>query len=379
LKTPVYITAHNTITPLGFSTKTTFSNLLEGKSAIQLQSKNLLPEPYYAATIPTKNVQTQFESIGDPSKYTKLEQLLLLSAKDTLSKTSEKVSDKTGLIVATTKGNIDVLENDSRFPVDRAYLSVLATTIAQFYGITTQPVVLSNACVSGILAVTVAQRMLQTTVYENVLIVAGDLVTQFTLSGFYSFQALSNTPCKPYSKNRNGISLGEAVASVWVTKIKPLKNGVQVLGGASCNDANHISGPSRTGEGLYKSIVSAIESSEITTSEIDFISAHGTATPYNDEMEAQAFTRAGLQHTPLHSLKGYFGHTLGAAGLLEAVLSMHSMQEGVLIPSYGFGELGVTKPLQIIEQKQHKESTYFLKTASGFGGCNATVVFKKLS
>lgn len=379
MKTPVYITAHNTITPLGFSTKTTFSNLIKGKSAIQLQNDTLLPEPYYAATIPKEKVQSKFECIGDPSKFTKLEQLLLLSVKDTLLKTSEKISDKTGLIIATTKGNIDVLENGNPFPENRVYLPVLAATIANFYGIETQPVVLSNACVSGILAVTVAQRMLQTTAYDHVLIVAGDLVTQFTLAGFHSFQALSKLPCKPYSKNRNGITLGEAVASVWVTKTKPAKKGIQVLGGASCNDANHISGPSRTGEGLYKSIMLAIESSEITPSAIDFISAHGTATHYNDEMEAQAFTKAGLQYTPLQSLKGYFGHTLGAAGLLEAILSIQSMQESVLIPSFGFDTLGLTKPLQIIAQKQPKDCNYFLKTASGFGGCNAAVIFKKLS
>ena len=207
------------------------------------------------------------------------------------------------------------------------------------------------------------------------------MVTKFIMSGFNSFQALSAEPCKPYDKNRVGINLGEAVASVLVTSERNNlpEESVEILGDATCNDANHISGPSRTGEGLYRSIKSALEEANLKASEIDYISAHGTATSFNDEMEAIAFNRLGMENIPLNSLKGYFGHTLGASGLLETIVGMHSLKINTLFTSKGYDELGLSKPLNIINRKEIKPLNIFLKTASGFGGCNTAVIFKKLT
>jgi 3-oxoacyl-[acyl-carrier-protein] synthase-1 len=145
------------------------------------------------------------------------------------------------------------------------------------------------------------------------------------------------------------------------------------------NDANHISGPSRTGEELAQAIQIALTTSDMTADDIDFISAHGTATLYNDEMEAKAFTVANLGHVPMNSLKGYFGHTLGAAGIVEMIISMHSLLNNELVPTFGFHELGVSKPINVIKQIESKELTTCLKTASGFGGCNAAVILNKNS
>ena len=148
------------------------------------------------------------------------------------------------------------------------------------------------------------------------------------------------------------------------------------MGSSSINDANHISAPSRTGEGLYLSITQALAEAGLTPSQIDFVNAHGTGTLYNDEMEAIAFTRAGLQQTLLSSYKGYFGHTLGASGLLETVVSLALAQEGKLLRSEGFDTLGVSEPLHILTQTQDAQVKYLLKTASGFGGSNAAMVLR---
>jgi 3-oxoacyl-[acyl-carrier-protein] synthase-1 len=205
------------------------------------------------------------------------------------------------------------------------------------------------------------------------------VVTKFILSGFNSFQALSNEPCKPYDKNRTGINIGEVAASTLITKqIENLsKEAVEILGESSCNDANHISGPSRTGEGLYRSMRSALEQANLSANEIDYISAHGTATMFNDEMEAIALNRLKLQDVPLNSLKGYLGHTLGASGLLETIVGMHSLHNNMLYASKGFETLGVSKPINILKKTTSKELKTFLKTASGFGGCNTAIIFKK--
>jgi 3-oxoacyl-[acyl-carrier-protein] synthase-1 len=213
--------------------------------------------------------------------------------------------------------------------------------------------------------------------YDDAFVVAGDIVSEFVLSGFNSFQAMSNEPCRPYSKNRTGVSLGEATAAVLVTSNKENAK-VVILGDGSINDANHISGPSRTGEGLVRSIESAMKEANIDSDSINYISAHGTATPFNDEMEAIAFSRMGLESTPVNSLKGYYGHTLGASGLLETVIGIQSLLDNRLFASLGFDEMGVSKPINIIEKTENKELNCFLKTASGFGGCNTAVIFEKI-
>lgn len=116
---------------------------------------------------------------------------------------------------------------------------------------------------------------------------------------------------------------------------------------------------------------------QVSPEQIDFVSAHGTATLYNDEMEAIAFNRMELQHVPLNSMKGYYGHCLGASGLLESIISMESALHGILIPSKNFEENGVSQPLNIIKENQPATIRYILKTASGFGGCNAAIVLEK--
>ena len=111
---------------------------------------------------------------------------------------------------------------------------------------------------------------------------------------------------------------------------------------------------------------------------IDTISAHGTATDYNDEMEAKAFSAAGLEQAPLNSYKGYIGHTLGAAGVIEAAISLQSMRMNMLFRSAGYEDHGVSKNLNVIRESHEQEITTCLKTASGFGGSNAAVIFRKI-
>src|SRR5690606_11677430 len=185
----------------------------------------------------------------------------------------------------------------------------------------------------------------------------------------------SEEPCLPFDRDRRGLNLGEAVAVAYLTK-QAAPDAIRIAGTGSYNDANHISGPSRTGEGLYRSIQEATR--QAGKLPLDFISAHGTATAYNDEMEALAFHRCGLSEVPLHSLKAYYGHTLGASGLLETLMGIQSLKANRLIPSLGFHHTGTTQPLNIITHPESRPLTTFLKTASGFGGCNIATVFEKV-
>jgi 3-oxoacyl-[acyl-carrier-protein] synthase-1 len=364
---------------LGFTSEEVVDHIHNEVSGLKLvEDKDVFPKPFYSSLINTEKLQRNFLELSPKKEYTRLEQMMISSLSDSIITSGIELTDRVGFVIATTKGNIDVLDTTNSFSKERAYLSELGKQVGDFFGFKKEAIIVSNACVSGILAVAVAKRYITQEVYDHIFIVGGDVVTEFILSGFNSFQALSDEQCKPYCKTRKGINIGEVAASVLVTSDKNYLNedAVEILGEGTCNDANHISGPSRTGEGLYRSIKSALQQAKLSSNSIDYISAHGTATNYNDEMEAIAFNRHDLGKVPVNSLKGYFGHTLGASGLLETIVGMHSLKNNTLYTSLGFEEMGVSQPIHVIEQTTPKQLNTFLKTASGFGGCNTAVVFQ---
>jgi len=377
MKKSVYITYTNCVTPLGFDLESNWIALQNGHSGIESHADVRLLDSFFASIIPNDKIDEAFAAVAQDENFTKLEKMLILAMKPLVEK--HPVTSKSVFVFSTTKGNISLLGKEN-VSVEAAQLSVLAWKISRYFGFATEPIVVSNACVSGVLALAVAKRMLQADIYDSAFVVAGDEVSEFVLSGFNSFQAMSEEPCKPYDAKRNGVTLGEAAAAAYLTvnesEVQP--NHFKILGDGAVNDANHISGPSRTGEGLVRSIQSALKEAQRKAETIDYISAHGTATVYNDEMEAIAFNRLSLQQVPVNSLKGYYGHTLGASGLLETVLGMESARRNQLIVSKGYAASGVTQPINVITANENRKIDCFLKTASGFGGCNTAVLFEKV-
>ena len=373
----IYITDANCVTPLGFDLEANWKAISNGQSGIQFYEKYGNLTSIYTSVIDNEKLNDSFLKVPNSnSTFTKLEKMLILALYPIIAK--NKVTDKSVLILSTTKGNISLLENKN-LPIEEAQLATLVKKINTFFDFKTEPIVVSNACVSGVLAVSVAKRMIQFGTYENAFIIAGDEISEFVLSGFNSFLAMSNLPCAPYDSERSGVTLGEASAAVYVTSEKPTDNAVAIIGDGSINDANHISGPSRTGEGLHRSIESAFKEANITKDKLDYISAHGTATLYNDEMEAIAFSRSNIEKVAINSLKGYYGHTLGASGLLEIVMALESAYNDELVASKGLSNLGVSIPIDVLKENRKKEIKYFLKTASGFGGCNTAILFEKIN
>ncbi|SEK27475.1 3-oxoacyl-[acyl-carrier-protein] synthase-1 [Aquimarina amphilecti] len=373
----VYIVADNIISPLGFSTEENITNLRSNCTGIQkVEDDNIWSETFYGAVINNDKLSKAWEIISENSDYSKLEKMMLLSLSKLLEENPQLDIIKSGIVISTTKGNINNLRGKSD---EKAYLSSISRTIQKYFKLDHTPKVLSNACISGGLALAIGKRMIQSELFEDVVVIGGDLLSEFTLSGFFSFQAVSPAPCKPFCKNRTGISLGEAAACAWLSSNieNVTKEAISIAGDASANDANHISGPSRTGEGLYISITKALKEANLDSDQIDHITAHGTATPYNDEMEAIAFNRAGLQNVPLNSLKGYYGHTLGASALIESIVARHCLINNELFASLGYEELGVSKSINVIAKNQNKELNRVLKTASGFGGCNVALIIEK--
>lgn len=376
--TDIFISSDNIFSPIGESTAENFEQLKKNVSGIQLHdNKRMSEQPFYAALFDEENGHsiTQLQN-----RYTKFEKLLIASISEALAHTAiQPTDDKTVLIISSTKGNISLLETESP-SVDlyqRIALNNSAGLVGNHFGFVNRPVVISNACISGMLAILTGMRLIQSGQYNHAVVAGADVISKFILSGFQSFQAISPNICKPFDAARDGINLGEGASTVVLSSNKKFSSGIKVTGGSVSNDANHISGPSRTGEELNLAINKAMQMANVKTKDIGFISAHGTATVYNDEMEAKAINLAGLQTVPVNSLKGYYGHTLGAAGLVEAVVSIQSLKENTVIPTAGFKNLGVTQPVNICSSLFQSSLHHCLKTASGFGGCNAAMVFSK--
>lgn len=371
-----YLGANNIISPLGFTTAQNLKEILQGKVAVKKQQFHFSESVFCCSKIEETNLNNYFSAIADFSTYTHLEKMCILSIQDVIQQSGINLKNKENLIIiSTTKGNIDVLEGSCKsMDSNRAYLPVFAKVVGNYFGCVTTPLVVSNACISGLLAMIIGKRLIENGVYKSIVVCGADIVSEFTLSGFKSFNALSEEPSKPFDKNRIGINLGEAASSILLSSDEI--STIKIAAGNSANDANHISGPSRNGDGLFQAVKKTLDDAKTET--VDFISAHGTATDFNDEMESVAFSRLKLDHVPLNSMKGYYGHTLGAAGVLESVIAINSLVSNTVIQSMGFELQGTTHELNVIKKTEQKTINSCLKTASGFGGCNAAAIFEKI-
>lgn len=372
MKNPVYILADSVVTPLGTSTAENMENLYSEISAIKHYQHPQIGN-FYASKFdegykpPTKK---------NTDSYTKIERLFIASVEQAIEQLPLEINQSDIVFVfASTKGNVEHL-SDRSFDSNRLRIGVMADIVTQYFNNLNKPVVVSNACISGLQAIQYAYQALQKGQYKYAIVTGADCFSEFILSGFHSFQALSPFACKPFDKNRSGLSLGEGCGTLILSSVKPEADTVEILSVVSSNDANHLSGPSRTGEGLSSAIIGAIHEAGVEASAIDVIAAHGTATMYNDEMESLAFETAGVTHAPVYSIKGNIGHTLGAAGIIETIYLANSIKQNKLIPSIGYTEVGTSIALNIITKAAVKKLRIGLKTASGFGGGNTALILK---
>jgi 3-oxoacyl-[acyl-carrier-protein] synthase-1 len=357
----IYIGAETIISPLGPSIHENFAALKENRSGIvQVAGKGFNGEAVYLSKI--LSGEYAFET------------LISIAVKSVLSQADPTIINlkSTILIISSTKGAL--AEN-----IHDQFGQHIQSLIREF-GLAHQPIVISNACISGVLAINMARNLIDAGHYEHAIVAGCDVISDFVVYGFQSLFAVSDRPCRPFDAARNGITMGEGCGAVLVSATKTVFNSqpMALLAGTSANDANHISGPSRTGEGLVRTIRKTLQANELSVNEIDFISAHGTATVFNDEMESIAFDRMGLTAVPVHSLKGYFGHTLGAAGVIETAASIQMMREQMLIKSLGYEHPGTSVELNVTKENTGAKLNTLLKTASGFGGGNASLLIRKL-
>ena len=374
----------NIISSLGFTTNENFENVKRGISGVKHYDAGTfdLPEAFMASMIDKERLNDEFLKANfpnseNPKEITNLEKAAILSVFDANKQAKIDLSNEKALFIfSSTKGNIHLLEeNEKNFDQKHIYLWHSAQLISDYFNNPNTPIIISNACISGASAQIAAMRKLKSELYDYAVVIGADMLSKFIVSGFQSFKALSPDPCRPFDKDRTGLNLGEAAATIIYKRIDGNENvsGIVLESGAVRNDANHISGPSRTGEGSFRALHQVLQ--QLNLEDIAFINAHGTATPYNDQMESIALTRAELNNVPTNSLKGYFGHTLGAAGVLESIISAYALLNETILPTQGFVNKEENCSLNIANHITSTNKSYCLKMLSGFGGCNAALLF----
>lgn len=365
----IRLAATDITSPLGATCRENYLAVKAGRSALRrIEGFGGIPEAITASVFTDK----QWKEIEVPG-FTRFESLALKSVGNALADCDIDItSDRTVFILSTTKADVGNLGSDAYCaPADAA------RKIALHLGFTTDPIVVCNACISGVSAQILAKRLIESGAYDSAVVCGADLVTAFTVAGFLSFKALSPFECRPFDMERLGLNLGEAAATMILTakadssETRPW----MLVSGGLTNDAYHPSAPAPDGNGVCRAIQAAME--DWKGPQPSVISVHGTATMFNDQMESKAIAASGLSDIPVSSLKGYYGHTLGAAGILEAIITLEALDDGIIPAARGFEETGVSGRMNICATEHPAAGHTMLKVISGFGGCNGALIYSR--
>jgi 3-oxoacyl-[acyl-carrier-protein] synthase II len=296
---------------------------------------------------------------------------------------AEIPAERIGLVLSTTKANIEALErlteNRSCSDPARRHLrgDLLTSDLAGAHGARGPVQCVSVACVSGLVAIAQGAKLIQRGAADAVFVVGVDHLSSFVMAGFTALKAIDPDGCRPFDRDRRGLSPGEAGAAMVLVRAECLDGPAVNIGGwGGSNDANHMTGPARDGSGLAQAISASLRMAGMQPQEIDFVHAHGTGTSYNDAMEAAALrTVFGEGCPPVSSAKGMLGHTLGAAGVIETILCVLAMQAGVLPRTPRLNVVADdTPPGALKEPRPFMRLGKVLKLNTGFGGANAALI-----
>lgn len=296
-----------------------------------------------------------------------------------------------GLISSTSVGGMDTSERFyERFKQDssRGRLRDVVShdcgdstlRMARYLGVTGYVTTLSTACSSAANAIMLGARMIRHGLLDCVVAGGTDALCRFTLNGFNSLMILDKEHCRPFDESRSGLNLGEGAGYIVLQSEESLKRAprCRLAGYANANDAYHQTASSPGGDGAFLAMKNALDNSGLRPSDIDYINVHGTGTPNNDASEGCAMKRLFGEDMPrFSSTKAFTGHTLGAAGGLEAVFSVLSLEKGLVYPNLNFknpiSALGLVPETAFLE---HETIHAVMSNSFGFGGNNSTLIFR---
>jgi 3-oxoacyl-(acyl-carrier-protein) synthase len=388
----IVITGVGVVSPYGTGLACLQEGMLSGRCCL-VPTRDLYPDFVgTAAQVDGLTIEADARSL-----YSRTDRLAEAAARDAVAGMDRNAAFReSGIVMASTVGGLSEidpsiadgpaawyqrngLERAASYPVAR-----VADSVGEDLGVHGLRCTVSVACASGAMAIALAANMLLDGVAPMILAGGSDALCPFTLSGFNSLQALDAEACRPFDQNRKGLNLGEGSAVLVMETLASAKaRGAEVLavlrGWAMTNDASHPTAPHKDGIGLAECIRLAMEMASVGAGDIGYVNAHGTGTPLNDIAETHAYELAFRERSspiPVSSTKSYFGHCLGAAGALEAAITIMAIRCGALLPTLRLADPIASAGVEWLRGEVRRQALPLaMSVSAGFGGSNAALIF----
>lgn len=393
----IFVTGYGSISAIGDNVEQTFDSLVEKKhgvspiSILETEHKDefLLAEVKY-----TNNELANILGINNKEKtYTRTSLLAMIGAKEAFQKANlaENTHLRTGVISANTGGGMDTTERYYKTKISEQIVDFAIThscgdsteKIAEFLGIKGFTSTISTACSSSANAIIYGARLIKHGRLDRVIVGGVDSMSKFTLNGFNTLMILDRQHCQPWDEKRRGLNLGEGSGYLVLESEKAVNESQkkvygELTGFANANDAYHQTASSPEGNGATLAMSKAIESANLKPSDISYINVHGTGTANNDQSEGTALRNVFDKVPPFSTTKAYTGHTLGAAGGIEAIFSILAINNNIIFPC-----LNIETAIEEFDFKPETEVRtdievhHVLSNSFGFGGNNTSLIFSK--
>jgi 3-oxoacyl-[acyl-carrier-protein] synthase II len=393
----VAVVAAGIVSPLGFGLDQTLASLREGKDCVSPVTAFPVDRCrcHTAGQVANGPLAEANDFSAHPDRLHRVARMMILALKHAMEQAGDFQPDLT--VVGTTSGGMTFGEQYYRGLQSNGNPSRHAPTLIANYtpqkpvmdaqeafGIGAPCQVIANACASGTNAIGHAFECIRSGRYQRVLTGGYDAISELVFVGFDSLQAATPDHCRPFDRGRTGLVLGEGAAILALENFETArKRGAPILaeivGYGISTDNFHLTQPDPSGIGPRQAMEGALRSAGIEASAIDYINAHGTATPFNDASEGKAIAEL-FDGVPVSSTKGMMGHSLGAAGAIEAVISLLALQHQLLPPNINFREGDSDLDLNIVTNQSRNASVRtVLSNSFGFGGTNASIIMRAVA
>lgn len=392
MSAPLYIHDFALCSALGSDKKTIWQALKNGTRPAFVQKK-FREKERYVVEIPQSSLPQVKDTYYD-NHVNRLSEVVLSQMETSVCEAVKEFgADRIGVFIGSSDNGseaslagLDSFQKTGSYPkkyeLKMQQADFAAEYIAKRFGLTGPIFTHSSACASSASAFASARNWLEAGFCDAAIVGGVDIATETVVLGFDSLEAVSLSPTIPFSKNRTGLTIGDGAAYFLVSK-KPGQAKFKVVGIGESADADHVTAPRADGEGAVQAIDKALKDAELSAADIDYINLHGTGTKLNDAMESVAVNRVFGNDTPASSTKGLTGHTLGAAGALEAAfccLTLSNENTEHVLPMHVFdGERDPSIPeIRLVKNGETaKRLNICMSNSFGFGGCNVSLILSR--